>query len=645
MKRLVVAFFVFVTLIFSGCSNFNLAGDVINPLAQDAGGEVISIPSIPGITPPAMGEAPITAITETAQYTGAVTWSPADTAFSASTTYTATITLTAKPGFTLTGLTAASFTIPGANTVTFDPATGVVTAVFPATGATPPTVISIAAIPGVTAPALGATPVTAITETAQYTGTVAWSGTPVSFSGSTAYTATISLTAKSGYTLTGIAADFFTVASATSDTNSAGSGVVTAVFAAIPTIETFLLGTVATDTNYSAVSVDSSGNRYVVGYTSGILGGQPSVSGTSDVVVAKYNASGTLQWTKLSGAADTGSSYGTAIAIDSSGNSYVTGNTTGNLDGQTYSGGIHAFIIKRDVDGVWQWTKLLGAVGGFSTRGKGIAVDPTGNIYVTGYTNRTMDAVPKIGDQDAFVTKYNAAGMRQWTKLIGVAASTIYGNALAVDTAGNSYIAGGSPVSIDGQSVTGARDVLVTKYDTAGVLKWTRLLGEAGADAQGLGITVDNSGFCYVTGATTGGLDGLPNTGTSDFLVAKFSDLGVKQWSRILGVAGAETWGYGIAVDTSGSSYVTGDTGGDLDGQTKPGSTGTYVTKYNATGTKQWTKLLGTANGVTLGQGIAIDSSGKVHVVGSMGGGGATTLDGQSLIGASDGFLTTRFNY
>jgi formylglycine-generating enzyme len=95
----------------------------------------------------------------------------------------------------------------------------------PVAGATP-----VTAIAGVTAPVAGATPVTAITETDQYTGTVTWSGSPTSFAASTVYTATITLTAKTGYTLSGVMANFFTVAGATSVTKSASSGTVTAVF-------------------------------------------------------------------------------------------------------------------------------------------------------------------------------------------------------------------------------------------------------------------------------------------------------------------------------------------------------------------------------------------------------------------------------
>lgn len=119
--------------------------------------------------------------------------------------------------------------------------------------------VDIAAIPGVTAPVTGATPVTVITPTAQYTGTVTWAPADDPFNAGTVYTATITLTAKAGYTLTGVGANFFTVAGATA-TNAAGSGVVTAVFPA-----TAAATTSATTPNYvqqtvgaGTVTVDAS---------------------------------------------------------------------------------------------------------------------------------------------------------------------------------------------------------------------------------------------------------------------------------------------------------------------------------------------------------------------------------------------------
>lgn len=99
-----------------------------------------------------------------------------------------------------------------------------------------PTVISVPAIGGVTVPTTGGTPVTTVTTANGYSGTVTWAGSPTTFASVTSYTATITLTALSAYTLTGVTANFFTVAGATSVTHNANSGVITAVFPATPVI-------------------------------------------------------------------------------------------------------------------------------------------------------------------------------------------------------------------------------------------------------------------------------------------------------------------------------------------------------------------------------------------------------------------------
>jgi hypothetical protein len=137
--------------------------------------------------------------------------------------------LTAKTGFTLVGVVANTFTVPGA-TATNPVNSGVVTAIFPETAAT----VDALTVDGVTAPVVGAQPVSTVTDTPQYTGTVSWDPAvdPTDgFALDTVYTATITLTAKTGYTLVGVPADAFTVTGATT-TNPAGSGTITAVFPA-----------------------------------------------------------------------------------------------------------------------------------------------------------------------------------------------------------------------------------------------------------------------------------------------------------------------------------------------------------------------------------------------------------------------------
>ena len=216
---------------FAACSNPS-GSDGGAGKTPAAGSTIISIDTIPGVTPPAFGETPVTTVAETAQYTGTVTWNPLHTSFAKETVYTATINLTAKSGFTFQGVSKDFFTVAGATSVNNSVNSGTVTVVFPATGSAPPDPISIKAITGLIVPVTGESPVTTIDETLQFTGIVIWNPDDTVFKASTEYTAEIHLTAKTGYTLQGVPADFFTVTGATAMSNAADSGVITAVFPA-----------------------------------------------------------------------------------------------------------------------------------------------------------------------------------------------------------------------------------------------------------------------------------------------------------------------------------------------------------------------------------------------------------------------------
>jgi len=183
---------------------------------------------IEGITVPVTGGTPVTVI-EHAQYTGTVTWEPDHSVFEPKTEYTATITLTAKPGFTLQGVEENFFKVEDAISVSYVAGSGIVIVVFPSTAGTEidPAVIDIAAIEGIILPVTGETPVTHITENTQYTGTVSWNPNHPVFQHNIEYIATITLTAKEGFTLQGVAENFFTVEDAITVSNAANSGVVT----------------------------------------------------------------------------------------------------------------------------------------------------------------------------------------------------------------------------------------------------------------------------------------------------------------------------------------------------------------------------------------------------------------------------------
>jgi len=229
----------------------------------------ITIAAIQGVTVPAAGGTPVTSITENAQYSGTVTWNGNPSTFAQSTQYTATITLTAKGDYTLQGVASNFFTVSGA-TATNSANSGVITAVFPATGAA---AVNIAAIQGVTAPVAGGTPVKTITENAQYSGTVAWSPNHSTFAAGTVYTATITLTPKTGYTLQGVAANFFKVAGATSVSNSANSGVITATFPAVISPQMTVTNTAEWINAITAIASNPTGNYTLT------IGGSFSVDG------------------------------------------------------------------------------------------------------------------------------------------------------------------------------------------------------------------------------------------------------------------------------------------------------------------------------------------------------------------------------
>jgi len=280
----------------------------------------------------------------------------------------------------------------------------------------------------------------------------------------------------------------------------------------------------------NGIAVDSSGNVYVAGETAslnfpttaGVLQSVPG--GGSDVFVAKLNPAGTalLYSTYLGGAVD---DRGNAVAVDSSGNAYVTGETlSGNFPTTpgafqtTNRGGSEAFAAKLNPAGTaLLYSTYLGGTG-FSDRGNGIAVDSSGSAFVTGRINSTnFPTTPgafqtffRGGAFDSFVTKFNATGT-------GLIYSTYLGGSendagfgVALGPAGNAYAAGGSN-SLDFPTTSGAYqssslgpDPFLTVFNGAGSgLLYSTFLGGSFAQERANGVATDSSGNAYLTGEIT----------------------------------------------------------------------------------------------------------------------------------------------
>lgn len=196
---------------------------------EEAERVTVTEPAIEGILVPVAGEYPVYGI-EGKQFTGTITWAPGpiDSRYGPLKSYTATITLAPKVGYTFSGVSANFFKVSGATSVSNAANSGIVTATFPQTGTA---VVWEDQLWGVTTPETGKNPVLTFEEP-NYTGKVVWSPEASTFAASTVYTATVTLTPKEGFTFDGIPENFFKRSGATSVTNAANSGVVTIVFPA-----------------------------------------------------------------------------------------------------------------------------------------------------------------------------------------------------------------------------------------------------------------------------------------------------------------------------------------------------------------------------------------------------------------------------
>lgn len=254
-------------------------------------------------------------------------------------------------------------------------------------------------------------------------------------------------------------------------------------------------------------------------------------------------------------------------------------------------------------------------------------------VYVIGSTPGHLDGNTNAGSDDIFVAKFNAFGVKQWTRQLGTPQSD-QGLGAATDQDNNIFVVGQTEGGLDGHSNAGQTDIFVVKYNSSGAILWTRQLGSAGTD-QGRGAATDTAGNVYVVGDARGALDGNTQIGGDDFFVVKYNGEGVKQWSHLFGTTANDG---AFAVATSGNNiYVTGFTYGGVGGNTVAGAADMFTTNiFASTGTTQWTRQLGT-NGVEEGNGVAVDKDGSAYIVGRTTG----NLDGNTLVGGSaDAFLT-----
>ncbi|HVF89450.1 MAG TPA: SBBP repeat-containing protein [Blastocatellia bacterium] len=432
----------------------------------------------------------------------------------------------------------------------------------------------------------------------------------------------------------------------------------------------------------TGVAVDSSGFVYVTGSTTSNdfptrNAIQPTYRGPNfneDVFIAKLSPSGDaiIYSTYLGG---TGSDFALDIAVDSTGSAYVTGYTsstnfpvTQGAHKTSNSGGEDAFVVKLSPSGAGlAYSSYLGGLG--QDRGNGIAVDLSGNAYVTGKTTSLnfprregafQDALR--GFEDGFVAKLNASGDTLiYSTYLGGSGNTDQGLDIAVDALGQAYVAGETtsldfPVSPQafqpafGGGTQFFGDAYITKMNAAGsALVFSTYLGGSGGEIAHA-IAIDAAGSAYITGtvdstdlptsnafqpAKAGDCSGIFSNCTDAF-AAKLNPAGSGLvYSTYLGGGSTSSTpfqsgdtGYDIKVDSSGSAYVTGVTGStDFPVfkalQPAKGANGDgFVARLSASGRELlYSTYLG-GDGDETADAIALDPSGSIYVAGVSASGG-----------------------
>ena len=368
----------------------------------------------------------------------------------------------------------------------------------------------------------------------------------------------------------------------------------------------FLWGTDTSDDGM-AVAVDGSGNVYVAGGTLGelVAGG---TCGSFDMFLTKFGPDMSLLWSRQFGSV--GWDTATGVVIDSFGDVYVSGIVNGSFDGQVPLGNNDVSLVKFSADGVKLWSRQFGSVR--HDQSDGLVVDAAGDLLVVGGMQYLPDGQPDMGQYDALLLKVDPAGTLLWSKHWGGVDHDL-AQAIAVDPLGNILVTGVTENSMSGQTGFGAHDIFLSKLDPDGEELWTRIMGTASWD-YGYGVISDETGNIYITGHVSGAVDGQTCLGQSDAFLSKWSPGGERLWTRLFGAL-AHDQGTALVMGADGRIHVVGWTEGSLDGNTAHGMMDGFRVVFNGQGQKLSSEQWGVGYDDTV-NGLAIDGRGLILLTG-----------------------------
>ncbi len=437
----------------------------------------------------------------------------------------------------------------------------------------------------------------------------------------------------------------------------------------------------------NAIVVDNSGNAYITGSSQSpnfpLVSSYQGFAGTQNAFITKLNAAGSaLIYSTFLGGNGTDSAQG--ITVDGSGNVYLAGFTnSGNFPTvNSYQvsrlGLQNVFVSKLNPSGnALIYSTYLG--GSNMDWGQGIALDSSGCVYVTGYTQSSnfpyagsgfQSAL--VGAQSAFVTKLSATGnsLVYSTYLGGTTPSDYtYCYGIALDTANDAYIVGatqdpnGFPTTAGAiQTLSnGGYDGFFTQLNPTGTaLLYSTYLGGSGTDDL-YAVAVDGAGNAYVAGDSYSG--NFPTTnayqatlkGTENAVIAKFNSGNTLVYSTYIG-GGVNDCALGIAADSTGSAYITGRTDSVFPNfpaspwafqTTLAGNPNAFVSKFDSSGALVYSSYLG-GSGADTGNGIAVDGNGSMYIAGKTSSSSFPTVSGSYdtvFISGNTHAFVTKFDF
>lgn len=349
-----------------------------------------------------------------------------------------------------------------------------------------------------------------------------------------------------------------------------------------------LLGDPAEDVA-EAVVTDAQGNIYLAGHTSSNRDGG-SAPGGSDVLVAKFSASGDLQWETRWNAPKMEQARALALSKDGI---FVAGYTSAPLEADPNKKDEQILLMKLKSNGEIEWTREYGETGDIGNNaiqesGEAVAVDSEGALYLAGFTvNSFGKSVSQTFDSDGFVLKLDGTGEIIDQELFSTPRNEAVRGVHVNDDGTVVTLTGetsGSLGNNQGQknAQKGFADAFVIRMAEEG--GWIRLLGTKGED-KSQGLAVDSEGNIFIGGTVGEGLPNLEGYGSTDGFVASFDSAGNLRWQNLLGGPSMDQTN-GIAFDEETNSiYATGLTWSEM---SKPKSTkslgqgNVYVARLNA---------------------------------------------------------------